>query len=175
MIVDRTQSIFILCILFIVISVATVINSQFSFKNKISVSQSPITPSVHPTDVEYIVITETPIPTATPKPTLTPTHPPKIVSSSQTSEWVTKYSNLYSVSRDLLWKIGTCESGFNSKATNGIYGGIFQFSEESWISIRRAMNLPDNPILRFDEEESIKTAAYKLSTGGVGAWPNCGK
>jgi hypothetical protein len=37
------------------------------------------------------------------------------------------------------------------------------------------MNLDPNPELRFNPEEAIKTAAFKISTVGFSPWPNCGK
>ena len=140
-----------------------------NMNNTVTISQIPFNEN------DYIVITETPVPTPTLKPTLTPTPAPKVISSGQLADQFTKYSNQYSVNRELLWKIGVCESGLNSSATNGIYGGMFQFSESSWITIRTHMNLPHDSKLRFDAEESIKTAAFKLSVGGAGAWPECGK
>jgi hypothetical protein len=35
------------------------------------------------------------------------------------------------------------------------------------------MGLDSNPDLRFNADESIKTAAFKIAHGGIGAWPNC--
>lgn len=138
--------------------------------HQIGINLAAVTPIV-----DFIIITETPIPTPTPKPTYTPTPSPKILSTSNIEEFFIRYANQYSISRDLLKKIAVCESRLNARATNGIYGGMFQFSSNSWITMRRMMNLPDHPDLRFDPEEAIKTASFKLSIGGVGAWPNCGK
>jgi hypothetical protein len=59
--------------------------------------------------------------------------------------------------------------------TNGVYGGLFQFSSSTWISTRQAMNLDTNTELRFNPEEAIRTAAFKISTMGLSPWPNCGK
>jgi hypothetical protein len=36
------------------------------------------------------------------------------------------------------------------------------------------MGLDANSDLRFNAEEAIKTAAFHISQGGQGAWPNCG-
>jgi len=37
------------------------------------------------------------------------------------------------------------------------------------------MGLDDDPNIRYNPEESIKTAAFKLSVNGTGIWPNCSK
>ncbi|MCL4338549.1 transglycosylase family protein [Patescibacteria group bacterium] len=66
-----------------------------------------------------------------------------------------------------------CESGLNPKADNGIYGGLYQFSAGSWETTRIRMNLNPDPNLRFNAEEAIKTAAFKLAADGVYAWPHC--
>lgn len=128
--------------------------------------------SVYP---DYIVITETPVPTRTPTPSLTPTPTMKIVTSSQFEEWFEKYSSSQSINKEILKKIAVCESGLNPRATNGIYGGLYQFSESSWRTARRQMNQDQNPELRFDAEEAIETATFRLATNGLAAWPNCSK
>lgn len=35
------------------------------------------------------------------------------------------------------------------------------------------MNMDTNPALRFNAEEAIRTAAFRFSTDGPNAWPNC--
>ncbi len=122
---------------------------------------------------EYIVITLTLTPTLTPTPTPVPTITPTPISYTQLEDLFTKYSGSESISRELLRKIAVCESGLNPNARNGIYGGLFQFSEGSWITTRRKMNMDTNPNLRFDLEQSIRTAAFKMALDGPGAWPNC--
>jgi hypothetical protein len=92
---------------------------------------------------------------------------------SQLEEWFTKYANKESVNRDLLKKIAVCESGLNIRATNGIYGGLYQFSANTWISTRQAMNMNTDQNLRFNAEEAIRTAAFRIATLGDRAWPNC--
>jgi len=129
--------------------------------------------STVPSVIEYTVITETPVPSATPRPTVTVIPTPNKISAGDLEAFFSKYAEKESVDRDLLKKIAVCESGFNPAARNGIYGGLFQFSENSWQSLRRIMNLDTNPALRFNAEEAIKTAAYKLALNGRAAWPNC--
>jgi hypothetical protein len=125
--------------------------------------------------------TTTPSPSPQPKadPPLadTPTPPPAggSVTSQQLDEWFTKYSNHYSIDRQKLWNVAVCESNLRSDARNGDYGGLFQFSTYTWKTTRRAMNMDPNPELRFNPEEAIRTAAFKMSTVGLSSWPNCGK
>jgi hypothetical protein len=88
-----------------------------------------------------------------------------------------KYGQEYGVSASILKHIATCESGLRPEAlsSNGLYGGLFQFVASTWSSNRGAIGLDPNPALRFNAEEAIRTAAYKISRGGIGAWPVCGK
>lgn len=86
-----------------------------------------------------------------------------------------KYCGEYGLNKEMMKKIANCESHFNSQAVNGPYGGMYQFSVSTWRSNRQAMGLDSNPDLRFNAEESIKTAAFKISRDGTGAWPVCGK
>ncbi len=136
-----------------------------------------ISPSPTTFLIDYVVITETPIPTPTKTPTPLPTKTPTPLpyTSADYEQWFTTYSNHQSINREILKKIAICESNLNPKANNGIYGGLYQFTANSWISIRRAMNLDPNPDLRFDPEEAIKTAAFKIAVSGTKAWPICGK
>lgn len=86
-----------------------------------------------------------------------------------------KYARNLGVESNLLKKIAKCESGFNASSNGGVYGGMFQFSAGTWRSTRSEMGLDPNPDLRFDAEESIKTSAFKISRGGIGAWPVCSR
>lgn len=123
------------------------------------------TPTPSPTNTP----TPTPLPTATPSPLPTPTSMPQ---SSYESDFDSA-SSLYNVNKDKLKKIAMCESGINPAAVNGPYGGMFQFTSETWVSTRRQMGRDENPELRFNAKESIDTAAYKISIGGENAWANC--
>lgn len=136
---------------------------------------------------QIVIIIETPTPTSTPAPTIPPTKiptktlvptvtpTPVHLSSSELDRLFTRYANKESVDPALLRSIAVCESGLRFTAVNGPYAGLFQFSEHSWKTLRRAMNLDSHPGLRFDPEEAIKTAAYKLALNGRLAWPNCTK
>jgi hypothetical protein len=127
------------------------------------------TPTFSPTPTTSQTPTNSPTPTQTPTPTQAP------ATSGQLDEWFTKYSKEFSIDRQKLWNIAVCESNLNPNAVNGPYGGMFQFASSSWISTRIAMNMDSNPDLRFHAEEAIKTAAFKISTSGLSAWPSCGK
>jgi len=86
---------------------------------------------------------------------------------------IIKYSREYGISTAKMLKIAECESGLNKDAVNGPYGGLYQFLASTWQSNRRAMGVSDDPTLRFNIEEAVKTAAYKMSKDGFGAWPVC--
>jgi len=58
---------------------------------------------------------------------------------------------------------------------NGDYGGLYQFATNTWKTTRQKMNMDPHPDLRFNPEEAIRTAAFKISTVGLSPWPNCGK
>lgn len=119
----------------------------------------------------------TPAPTATPLPTAVPTTPPPppaIAGPADLEGLFDKYSSEYGVNKDDLKGIAKCESGFNPTSNNsGMYLGMFQFSHGTWVANRNRMGMDPNPELRFNAEESIRTAAFVISRGGRGAWPNC--
>jgi len=118
--------------------------------------------------------TPTPTDTPTPTPSPSPTPTPFPVTSEQLDNWFTQYANHYSVDRSLLWHIAACETGLRTNAVNWIYGGMFQFSPNTWRANRELMGMDTNADLRFNPEEAIRTAAFVLSTRGAGAWPHCG-
>lgn len=132
---------------------------------KSSPSPTPL-PTATPTPLP--TSTPTPIPTATPTPTPLP-----IITSDDLEQLFQKYADAYSTDKELLKRIASCESGFNSNASFLDYVGMFQFSTESWASTRQSMNEDSNPDLRRNAEEAIKTAAFKIAHGGKNAWPNC--
>ena len=86
---------------------------------------------------------------------------------------IEKYATEYGVDKNMMIGIAKCESGFRENAVNGPYAGIYQFVSGTWISNRRAMGLDENLSLRFNAEEATKTAAFKMSRDGFGAWPAC--
>jgi hypothetical protein len=151
----------------------TVLGIQDKVTPTLEVEPTPTpTPTATPTD------TPTPKPPLTPKPTpsSTPIPTSSVLPSAQPYDaisLVSKYAQEYGISEDVLFTIGQCESGFNPTSSNGPYGGIYQFHYSSWASIRNSMGLDANPDLRFNPEESIKTAAFKISRDGTGAWPAC--
>lgn len=114
-------------------------------------------------------------PSATPKPTATPV--PVALPESDLDSLFEKYAGQYGVSAIAMKHIAQCESGLNpgSLSKNGLYGGLFQFVSSTWSGNRRAMGEDPDPNLRFNAEEAIKTAAFKISRDGYGAWPVCGK
>lgn len=137
---------------------------------------TPFPPTPTPTRLDSTERAAIPTPTPTEIPTPTPT-PLKSVQAIVTSEdlenMFATHSSHYSVDKEMLKKIAKCESGFNAAARTSLYGGMFQFSESSWISTRSAMGMDTNTELRFNADEAIKTAAFKISTAGTRAWPSC--
>lgn len=134
-------------------------------------------PTPSPTMTPTPTSTPSPTPTHTPTPTVTstPTPTPLVYSSAQMDEWFTRYANHYSIDRSKLWNIAVCESGLRVNAVNWIYGGLFQFSPNTWESNRRLMGMDTSSDLRFNPEEAIRTGAFVLSTRGASAWPSCAK
>lgn len=131
------------------------------------VTPSPTSsPSPKPTVKPTPKITPTPVPTQTSIPQL-------LFTSQQVNELIDRFAGQYSVSPDVLRYIATCESGFNPLAVNGGYAGLFQFGPTTWANIRRQIGEDINPELRFNAEEAAQTAAYALSQGKTGIWPNC--
>jgi len=122
--------------------------------------------------------TVTPYPTPTPippTPTPTPTPTPIIIASTSLDELFTRYSNEYSVDKELMKRIAYCESRLNPQASTSQYAGLYQFSESLWISTRTLMGQNSDPNLRFNAEEAIRTAAFMISQNHLYIWPNCNK
>jgi hypothetical protein len=71
--------------------------------------------------------------------------------------------------------VAVCESKLRPSAKNGDYLGLYQYSTNTWRKTRTRMNEDPDPTLRLNPEESIKTAAFTISTVGLAAWPECGK
>lgn len=119
---------------------------------------------------------DTPTPTITIKPqqpTATPIPQPVVAAPTDLDSLFSKYADEYKVDKEDLKRIAKCEAGFNTNADTGLYAGMYQFAAATWISTRSAMGLDTNPDLRKNAEEAIRTAAYKISNGGRGSWPNC--
>lgn len=137
------------------------------------------TPTPTPTPIPTSTPTPTPLPTATPTPIKSePTPQPPLsipVSSQDLENHFSKYSSEYGIDKELLKRIAACESGFNTNSRNGDYGGMYQFASSSWQSTRASMGMDQNTDLRFNAEESIRTAAFKISRGGSSAWPSCAR
>jgi len=81
----------------------------------------------------------------------------------------------YGVSADIMIRIAQCESGLRAEAVNGPFAGIYQFISGTWVSNRNAMGLDPDLNLRYNPTEAAKTAAFKMSRDGYGAWPACSR
>jgi hypothetical protein len=146
-------------------------------------------PSGNPTPLPTFTPTPTNTPTPTPTPTNTPTPTPTSVPTATPTPTVyippaapadidgyfKRYAGEFAIDENQLRKIAVCESGYNTTSHNTTYdyAGMFQFSRDTWINTRTQMSADPNPDLRFSAEESIKTAAFKISRGGLNAWRNC--
>lgn len=132
--------------------------------------------SIEPTSILSPSLSPTPIPTIapTPKPTPTPA-PAAIFAPSGLEPLFIKYSDDYSIDNQLLKRIAKCESGFNPNASANGYAGLFQFSQALWTQTRNLLGLNSDQNLRFNAEESIRTAAFMVSQNHLGIWPNCNK
>jgi len=97
--------------------------------------------------------------------------------SGEVISLINTYSAQYGVDPDRMIAIAQCESGLRSDAVSpsGAYVGLFQFVASTWVSNRNAMGLDSAPSLRAHAEEAIRTAAFKMSRDGYGAWPECGR
>lgn len=159
-------------ILFFSLSTYTVIANRQ--KPNVLNPLSKIQPSPTPTSTITPTPTETPTPKNTPTPTATPT-PAPVIAPANLNDLFIRYSNQYSINTELLKRIAKCESNFNPGANAHGYGGLFQFSEVLWNQTRTLLHWDANPDLRFNTEESIKTAAFMVSQNHLGIWPQCGK
>lgn len=162
------------------------VNSQGVLSESVAAENVIIIPNPNPpTETPTPTPTPSPTPSPTPKPTTTPspsptstpepTPEPEVIAPSDLDTLFVRYAIEYSVDANLLKKIADCESHFNPGATNGPYGGMFQFTVTSWTNKRLEMGLDPNPDLRFGANESIQTAAYSISRYGTGMWPACSR
>lgn len=119
--------------------------------------------------VEYIIVASTPVPTTAPAPT------PSAVDPHGVESIIDKYAQIYGVSPSVMKSIAYCESKYDPQAvsSSGAYVGLFQFVGSTWASNRQAMGEDPSLTLRSNAEEAVKTAAFKMSRDGYGAWPVC--
>lgn len=89
------------------------------------------------------------------------------------NQFIDQFASFYAVDPNVLRHIALCESGFNSNAVNGPYAGLYQFNSITWKNLRLAIGKNTDPNLRFSAEDAVQTAAYELSIGKGGIWPNC--
>lgn len=145
-------------------------------KPKKEVLSVSVTPTPVPTATPTPVASPTPIPTKAPTPRTTKTPTPVPVptfTSEQINGFIDRFAAQYSVSPDVLRHIALCESGFNPKAVNAGYAGLYQFGVLTWKNLRKEFGEDSNPDLRLNAEEAVQTAAYAISVGKSGIWPNC--
>lgn len=132
------------------------------------VTPIPAIPTPVPTSEPTAIPTS--VPTAIPSPTVVPQ--PQY-SQEQIHGFIERFSSQYGVDPNVMRYIAICESGFNPKAVNGPYFGLYQFGATSWVTNRKAMGEDADTSLRFNAEEAVQTAAYVVSIGKGWVWPNC--
>lgn len=126
------------------------------------------------TSTPTAVISPTPNPTPKPTPVKTPTPIPQPkFTSEQINEFIGRFSSQYGIDPNVLRYIALCESGFNPNAYNAGYAGLYQFGVATWKNMRGSFGEEINPDLRYNAEEAVQTAAYAISIGRKGIWPNC--
>lgn len=135
----------------------------------LSQTQSPTdTPSPSPTPT----VTASPSPSPTIKPTPSPVPQPDFT-SEEINGFIDRFAAQYSLDPNVLRHLALCESGFDAKAIKLSYYGLFQFGPTTWKNIRLEMGEDTNADLRLNAEEATQTAAYAISVGKSGIWPNC--
>jgi hypothetical protein len=140
----------------------------------LSVTTFVPSPTPAPTATPTPTITPKPTPKPKPKPTPTPTPKPQpTFTSEQIYHMIDKYAAERNVNPNVIRHIAVCESGFNPKAKNYIYGGLFQFAPATWKNYRKIMGSDPDPDLMFNAEEAVKTVVYIVSLGRTYLWPNC--
>lgn len=139
----------------------------------ISTPETAIAPSQTPSPTPTPTNSPTPKPTNTPTPTPKPTPAIPPATSAEVNGFIDRFSAQYGVDPNVLRHIAICESGFRSNAKNGPYIGLYQFGEITWKNLRKEFGEDTNSDLRYSAEESVQTAAYALSKGKSGIWPNC--
>lgn len=132
------------------------------------------TPTLSPSPVATPIPTPTPTPSPSATPIKTPTPTPRpLFTSEQINGFIDRFGAQYGVDPNVLRYIALCESGFNQFAYNAGYAGLFQFGPATWKGLRAEIGEDTNADLRFNAEEAAQTAAFALSKGKAGIWPNC--
>lgn len=164
------------------------VNQSIDFSDQIEEVEVVVLPEFTPTAAPVVTPSPTPVkasvasdeapiaPEATPVVTPTPVVEPTVTAPPDLDPIFEKYAGEYGISASTLKVIANCESHYNPSAIsrNGLYGGMFQYSTSTWKSTRTAMGMDPNPDLRFSAQEAIRTSAFKIANGGIGAWPICG-
>lgn len=156
-----------------------VIRRQKTKTAVLSVNVAP-SPTLIPEESPGPTLTPTPIPSKTPQATASPTVKPTptpvpqpVFSSQEINGFIDRFASQYGVSSDVLRHLALCESGFNPTAVHLGYAGLYQFGSTTWKNIRNSFGEDPSPDLRVNAEEAVQTAAYAISIGKSGIWPNC--
>lgn len=153
-----------LTIVLVIVISGILFNSKKLIINEIPSSITP-TPTIS--------TTPTFTPTPSPEPTLIPTSIPQTTTTKSLDYLFTLYGSRYGVDSQVLKKIAGCESGFDVNQITGDYAGLFQFGSTPWIEARGRLGENNDLNLRFNAEESIKTAAHEIQIKGTSGWGDC--
>jgi len=148
---------------------------QFLLFNKVSKYDQKDASEKTPTNSPSPTSTPPPTPILSPTPIFRSNATPKIVAAPNLDDLFAKYGGQYGVDVRLLKKIAGCESGFDPNQVTGDYAGLFQFGSVPWVEARGRIGLNADQSLRFNAEESIRTAAFEISHFGTSGWSDCDK
>ena len=97
----------------------------------------------------------------------------------ETLAMIRRVARFHGVSEELMLAIISCENGAHiPDRKNYLWpevsaSGLFQFTDQTYRSTRKAMGEPDPTLaLKHNNYEQARTAAWKIAHGGIGAWNN---
>lgn len=109
-------------------------------------------------------------PTPTPRPSATPTSPPSSGGGTtySRSQVIAGIRAAWGADDDEAVDVAGCESGFNTRAANGQFLGLWQFRIETWRSYGGSGDPRDH-----SPEEQTRVAYNLYRSRGWAPWPGC--
>lgn len=135
----------------------------------------PAAPAPAPT-LQPVAAAATPVPTPAPTPSPTPS-PTATPTSEPSSGGGTTYSRsqviagiraAWGADDDEAVQVAACESGYNTRATNGQFLGLWQFRIETWRTYGGSGDPRDH-----SPEEQTRVAYNLYRARGWAPWPGC--
>lgn len=93
---------------------------------------------------------------------------PPVVGPAEIIAIINEYSAIHGLDANKVARIAKCESGFNPKATNGIYQGLFQHHVDYWPG--RAAKYGMSGASIFDARAQIVVTTAMMAAVGYGPW-----